>query len=150
MSRNDFIDRVPMHRRPDEDQRIVLQPQVAKRKRSRATVIAEQGGRFLLIRERGSRVYSLPGGGIKRGESTMLAALRELNEETKLSPLKAERLFDHEGATQMHKVVWILTRGEVRLQRKEVSGFLWWDGKEKVNMLPSARDIISKHKKARH
>ena len=32
------------------------------RKRSRATVIAEQDGRVLLIRERGARSYSLPGG----------------------------------------------------------------------------------------
>ena len=120
-----------------------------KRKRNRATIIAEQDGKFLLIRERGSRTYSLPGGGFERGESTMLAALRELNEETKLSPVKAERLFDHEGTTQLHKVVWVLTRGSVRLQRKEVSDFLWWDGKERVNMLPSARDIIEKHKKAR-
>ena len=124
-------------------------PAPPKRKRNRATVIAEQDGKYLLIRERGSRTYSLPGGGFERGESTMLTALRELHEETKLSPLKAERLFDHEGTTQMHKVVWVLTRGSVKLQRKEVTDFLWWDGKERVNMLPSARDIIKKHKKAR-
>ena len=74
----------------------------------------------------------------------MEAALRELREETQLAPVKAERLFDHEGTTQIHKVVWVLTRGKVRLQRKEVSEYKWWDGKERVNMLPSARDIISR------
>ena len=106
-------------------------------------------GRVLLVRERGSRSFSLPGGGIERGESTVEAALRELREETQLAPVKAERLFDHEGATQMHKVVWVLTKGRVRLQRREVSEYLWWDGKEQVSMLPSAKDIISKHRKAR-
>ena len=62
-----------------------------KRKRTRATVIAEQVGRVLLIRERGQRQYSLPGGGIERGEYTMEAALRELREETRLRPSNAER-----------------------------------------------------------
>ena len=124
-------------------------PAPPKRKRARATVIAEQKGRVLLVRERGSRSFSLPGGGIDRGESTVEAALRELREETQLAPVKAERLFDHEGATQMHKVVWVLTKGKVRLQRREVSEYLWWDGKEQVTMLPSAKDIISKHRKTR-
>ena len=120
-----------------------------KKKRSRATVIAEKDGRVLLIRERGSRKYSLPGGGIERGEYTMEAALRELREETKLRPFRAERLFDYEGTTQLHKVVVAQVRGEVRLQRKEVSEYKWWDGKEQLPMLPSTKSIIEKHKKAR-
>jgi len=133
---------------------VVFKPAPPKKKRARATVIAEQKGRVLLVRERGSRNFSLPGGGIERGNpswkphSAMEAALRELREETRLAPVKAERLFDHEGATQMHKVVWVLTKGRVRLQRREVSEYLWWDGKEQVSMLPSAKDIISKHRKA--
>ena len=107
-----------------------------KKKRSRATVIAEKDGRVLLIRERGSLKYSLPGGGIERGEYTMEAALRELREETKLRPFRAERLFDYEGTTQLHKVVVAQVRGEVRLQRKEVSEYKWWDGKEQFAHAP--------------
>ena len=48
----------------------------------------------------------------------MEAALRELREETRLRPVRAERLFDHEDTTQLHKVVWVQARGRVTLQRK--------------------------------
>ena len=120
-----------------------------KKKRPRATVIAEKDGKVLLIRERGAGQFSLPGGGIERGEYTMEAALRELRGETKLRPSKAERLFDYEGTTQLHKVVVAQVRGEVRLQRKGVSEYRWWDGREQLPMLPSTRSIIEKHRKAR-
>ena len=84
------------------------------------------------------------GGGIEGRESTMEAALRELREETRLRPLKAERLFDHEGTTQIHKVVWVQVRGRVTLQRKELADYKWWDGEEPVSMLPSARTILDR------
>ena len=113
-------------------------------KRLRATVIAEQGGRFLLVRERDARRYSLPGGGIERGESVIEAALRELREETKLAVVKAERLFDYEGTTQNHRVVWALVKGRVQIQRKELSDFRWWDGNESVQILDSASAIVRK------
>ena len=117
----------------------------AKKKRRRATVIAERGGKVLLIKERGSNSFSLPGGGIEKGESVIEAALRELREETKLSVVKAERRFDHEGTTQQHSVVWALVRGDVRLQRKELSESKWWDMKEEVLLLSSAKAILDKH-----
>ena len=113
-----------------------------KKKRRRATVVAEQDGKVLLIREHGSRQFSLPGGGIEGRESAMEAALRELREETRLTPLKADRLFNHEGTTQSHRVVRVQVRGRVTLQRKEVSEYKWWDGREEVEMLPSAWAII--------
>ena len=115
-----------------------------KKKRQRATVVAQQDSRVLLVRERGTRQFSLPGGGIEGRESTMEAALRELREETRLRPLKAERLFDHEGTTQIHKVVWVQVRGKVKLQRKELADYKWWDGEEPVSMLPSARTILDR------
>ena len=114
------------------------------KKRQRAAVIAERDGKVLLIREKGQRQYSLPGGGIERGEYTMEAALRELREETKLRPSKAERLFDYEGATQIHKVVRVQVNGKIELQPKEVSGYKWWDGKEPLPMLPSAKAILKR------
>jgi len=36
-----------------------------KKKRRRATVVAEQDGKVLLVREKGSKGFSLPGGGIE-------------------------------------------------------------------------------------
>ena len=117
-----------------------------KKKRSRATVVAEQDGKFLLVRERGAQRYSLPGGGIEKREFEIEAAIRELREETKLNVIKAEHLFDHEGTTQHHKVVWARVRGSVRLQKKELSGFKWWDGAEDLPMLESSKAILEKAK----
>ena len=118
-----------------------------KKKRRRATVVAEQDGKVLLIRERGARQFSLPGGGIEGRESAMEAALRELREETRLTPLRAERLFNHEGQTQSHRVVRVKVRGRVDLQRKEASEYKWWDGREPAPpMLPSARAIVDRCK----
>ncbi len=68
-----------------------------KEKRRRATIVAEQDGKFLLVTERGASRYSLPGGGIEHGEFTLEAASRELREETGLWMVQAEHLFDHEG-----------------------------------------------------
>ena len=120
-----------------------------KKKRRRATVIAECDGYVLLIKEKGAHRYSLPGGGIERGESILEAALRELREETKLSVVKAERLFDHEGATQDHKVVWASVRGNVQIQRKELSEYKWWNRKDEIALIDSAKAILSKHRQKR-
>ncbi len=123
-----------------------------KRKRRRATVIAEQDGNVLLIdgnvlliKEKGANRYSLPGGGIERDESFMEAAVRELREETKLIAVKTEYLFDHEGTTQYHKVIWALVRGSVRIQRKELAEHKWWNTTDNVSMIDSATVILDKH-----
>ena len=119
-----------------------------KRKRIRATLVAEQHGQVLLVQERGARRYSLPGGGIERGESVMEAAIRELREEANLQVVKAEYLFDHEGATQWHKVVWASVRGEVHVQAKELRGYKWWNTSEDVPLLDSSAAILDKFKVA--
>ena len=93
------------------------------RKRLRATV--NQDG--LLHRERGSRRYSLPGGGIERGESAMEAGVRELREET-ADCLKAEFLFDHEGTTQITRLGTGAGKGAD--STKELSDHMWWAGHE--------------------
>ena len=116
-----------------------------KKKRRRATVIVERDDYVLLIREKGARRFSLPGGGIEGGESVMETALRELREETKLSVIKSERLFNHEGATQNHRVVWALVRGNVQIQRKELSEYKWWNRKDDVPLIDSAKAILGKH-----
>ena len=66
-------------------------------KRRRATVVAEQGGNILLVKELGARRYGLPGGGIERRESVIEASCREVREETGLTVVQAEYLFDYEG-----------------------------------------------------
>ena len=115
-----------------------------KEKRRRATIVAEQDGKFLLVTERGASRYSLPGGGIEHGEFTLEAASRELREETGLWMVQAEHLFDHEGQVTLHKVVWARVKGKVKLQRKELRDFVWWGGKEDLPILESAKAILEK------
>ena len=112
------------------------------RKRRRATVVAAQDGRLLLVKERGAHRFSLPGGGIERREGVIEAACRELREETELCIVQARYLFDHEGRVMLHKVVVADVKGDVRLRRRELSDFLWWDGKRDIPMLASAQSII--------
>lgn len=114
------------------------------RKRNRATVVLQRNGLTLLVREHGVRSYSLPGGGIERRESVLEAAIREIREETGLTVVQAEYLFDHEGRVVMHNVVQARARGRVRLQRRELDAYLWWNGHDDVPMLPSASAIVER------
>lgn len=114
------------------------------RKRRRATVVAGQNGRVLLVRERGARRYGLPGGGIEGRESVIEAACREIREETGLTVTKAEYLFDYEGHLMFNRVVLATVTGRVRLQRKELSDYVWWGGSSDIPMGASAKAILSK------
>ena len=115
-----------------------------RRKRRRATVVAVQNGRMLLVKEREAHRFSLPGGGIERREGVIEATCREVREETGLCVIQAKCLFDHEGRVMLHKVVVADVKGDVRLQRRELSDSLWWDGTGDIPMLRSAKSIIER------
>ena len=117
-----------------------------KKKRTRATVVAVQDGHILLVQENGRRRFSLPGGGLKKGESVLQGALRELKEETNLEAVKAEYLFDHESSTQSHKVVLATVLGSVHLQPKEIAGYRWWNTSEDVPLVESTIEIVGRFK----
>ena len=119
-----------------------------REKRRRATLVAEQHGQILLVQELGRRRFSLPGGGLKKGESVLQAALRELKEETSLEIVEAEYLFDHESPTQSHKVVWATVRGPVHIQEKELAGYRWWDAAEEIPLVDSTIEIVDRFKQA--
>lgn len=100
-------------------------------KRRRSTVLARRkDGRYLLVKEKGNRSYSLPGGGVEPGEPTLLAAVRELHEETRLKVSQISYIDDIDGERAYHYVFLAEVYGEVRLQRKEISAYRWWDGQE--------------------
>lgn len=80
-----------------------------KRKRRRASCIIEmkspEGELCILIsRQRGDQFNMIPGGGIDRGEAPIIAAIREVNEETTLKTKAVIKLFDHESQFTQHQV----------------------------------------------
>jgi ADP-ribose pyrophosphatase YjhB (NUDIX family) len=98
----------------------------------RATVVFLRSGKVLLVRDRGRSDFSLPGGGFKRGESTIQAGIREVCQEELegLTVLSAERLrqCDFPGQRARHKVVRLVVDGEPRIrQHNEISEIVWWD-----------------------
>lgn len=101
-------------------------------KRRRATVLAAKAGHFLLVQEQGQSHYSLPGGGIERNEPSLLAAVREVYEETGLKMSSILYLGDLDGRRGLHFVFYAEVYGKVRLQRTEIAGYMWWDGHEPI------------------
>ena len=101
-------------------------------KRRRATILAAKDGLFLLVQEQEQSHYSLPGGGIERNEPSLLAAVREVHEETRLKMSSIRYLGDLDGRRGVHFVFYAEVYGDIRLQRKEIAGYRWWDGHEPV------------------
>ena len=114
----------------------------ARKKRNRATALVFREGRLLLVRERGAKHWSLPGGGVKKGEDPVAAAVRELDEETKLTALSATYLFHYESPSQHHHVCCLQAEGQVRLLKEEIGDYRWWDGETEMAIIPSAVEII--------
>ena len=112
-------------------------------KRKRATVIVRKGNRILLVQERGNRCFGLPGGGIERGEPSLIAAAREVYEETHLRLSFISYVGDVDRPTTSHYVFVARAYGEVRLQRKEIATFKWWDGKEDVPLHPHVKQAMA-------
>ena len=74
--------------------------------RGRGVAVVLRCGKVLLVRDKGKSRYSLPGGGIKKGEPTVSAAARELFEELGLRAVNIRRLreCDFKGSFSYHKV----------------------------------------------
>ncbi len=119
-------------------------------KRERAIAIILKGDKFLLVKDRGVRAFSLPGGRIEENETILEAAVREIYEETGLEPIKAVRLkeCDYEGKANFHRTCFLEVENyEITLNKRELKDYIWWDGKEKISAYNHVREIISKFKK---
>ena len=116
----------------------------ARPKRNRATALVINEGRLLLVRERGAKHWSLPGGGMKKGEDPVTAAIRELDEETSLVTRSAEYLFDYESPSQRHHVCRLEAEGTIELLKEEIGDYRWWDGRKQLPVIPSALEIIER------
>ena len=118
-------------------------------KRQRATALVIRDDKYLLVRDKGRKIYFLPGGGIERGEAALTAACRELGEELGLRAYKAERLFDYNSVESfnVHKVVLVHAGGGIKLNRGELEDYIWWDGKSAVPVYPNVHNIISRYQR---
>ena len=116
-------------------------------KRVRATAVIARDGKVLLVRDRGKHRFSLPGGGLKKGEPTLSAAARELYEELGLRATSIERLreCDFRGKASKHKVCLVTEfDGHPHIQGHELSEFRWWDTKDNVPVFAHVRFILSR------
>lgn len=112
--------------------------------RQRGVAVVIVNGKVLLVRDKGKRHYSLPGGAIKRGEPTTSAAARELYEELGLHPIQIirRRDCDFKGAVSNHRVCLIKADGTPHLKGHELDKFIWWDMKRPVPLYAHVRYII--------
>ena len=112
----------------------------------RATGIVVKDGKVLLVRDKGKRSFSLPGGGIHRGEPSIAAAARELYEEVGLRSDKIERVLTYQGGTRRHSV-FLITKfhGDVRI-KSELDKLMWWDQKSDVPIQGHVSGILTQIK----
>jgi 8-oxo-dGTP pyrophosphatase MutT (NUDIX family) len=114
--------------------------------RQRATALVIRHGRLLIVRDKGHYKYSLPGGGIHKGEPTISAASRELYEELGLTTNKATRLrhCDFKGTFSEHKVCLIEASGEPHLRGHELNRYVWWNMKDSIPIYTHVKKIIER------
>jgi ADP-ribose pyrophosphatase YjhB (NUDIX family) len=118
--------------------------------RHRATAIIIRDGKLLLVRDRESKRFSLPGGGLKHGEPSVSGAAREVSEELGLHPVEVKRLrdCDFEGGINQHHVCMVTVTGEPHI-KEELNAFLWWDMKSPVLTFDHVTAILKKFNHSR-
>jgi 8-oxo-dGTP pyrophosphatase MutT (NUDIX family) len=119
---------------------------MARRRRGTAVVIRKE--KVLLVRDKGKGRFSLPGGGINKGEPTVSAAARELYEELGLRAQKVIRLHhcDFKSSMTEHRVCLIEASGEPRLRGHELNEFIWWDMKTPVPIFGHVTAILGAYR----
>lgn len=100
----------------------------------RTRVLIVCGGEFLALKSwLGSGKWSLPGGGLHRGEPITGGALRELHEEAgitiapaQLKPLLSEP-YEHQGFKYPchYFVVELSSKPKVKIQAGEITTYIW-------------------------
>jgi 8-oxo-dGTP pyrophosphatase MutT (NUDIX family) len=115
----------------------------ASSKRLRATVIVRMRAGVLLAGDQSGLVL-LPGGGVDHGELPIVAAARELHEETGLVATSLQFLFQHESPTNLHHVYYCEAGGvPVAADDAEYLVYLDQPAKESpLNLSPATRTIL--------
>ncbi len=93
-------------------------------KKRRATIIFENENGILLTRI-SNEPWLLPGGQAEYNEPRIIAAIRELYEETKLKAIDVQYLFDFES-TYYHQKVFLIKADGIPVPSHEVSAFNYY------------------------
>ncbi len=117
--------------------------------RRRGTAIVDSDHGILLV-SNSSRLYLLPGGGAKKSEDRMDAAIRELKSETGLDTKSCRFLFsfdepEDKKLRNLHKVYLIEAEGEISQATKEKKHIEYWHEGSKLNLSNSSRLIIERY-----
>lgn len=113
-------------------------------KRRRATaIVVNKHGEILLVRDKGKRHFSLPGGGIKHNEPSISAAAREVYEETGFVIHSLKWVLNYESKHSDHRVYLAEGHGKART-KSEISSFKWWKPSDKLPVFDSVNKIVSK------
>lgn len=111
------------------------------RRRGTAIVVNKKGiHEGILVTAMRNKVFLLPGGGAKKGESRKRAAIRELYEETGLRATSVKYLFSIKTSMD-HKVFLIKASGHPR-PRMEIKHIAWWKPGSKIRISKGTRKII--------
>ena len=110
-------------------------------KKRRATIIYENENGILLTRI-SNEPWLLPGGHADHNEPRIMAAIRELHEETKLGAYEVKYLFDFESDNYFHKVFLIKAHGEP-VPSREISSLEYYEPYKNVYF--SSVSIIQKY-----
>lgn len=115
-----------------------------KSKSRRGTIIFENEKGILLARTGSDERLMLPGGHANHNEPRIMAAIRELHEETKLGAYEVKYLFDFESDNYFHKVFLIKAHGEP-VPSREISSLEYYEPHKNVYF--SSVSIIEKYLK---
>jgi 8-oxo-dGTP pyrophosphatase MutT (NUDIX family) len=114
--------------------------------RQRGTAIVIKSGKVLLVRDKRHDKFSLPGGGINKGEPVVSATAREIYEELGLHVTSVKRIreCDFKGSLSDHRVCLVEANGEPYLRSHELDKFIWWDMKTPIPVYSHVTTILEK------